>query len=110
MRDAERIQQGIKREKISKRIKQVIFFIAIAYLIWSIFVTILSVFTADKAECKFFQCNLIKFFNLKSLQDINNISKQINNSLYFGECFYKNERIDCGNLKISVFTNNNKSN
>jgi hypothetical protein len=93
-----------KRDLV-KLLKKILFFIAMAYLIWSIFVTIVSVFTADKVECKYFQCNLIKFFNMENLRDINNMSKQLNNSLYFGECYYKNERIDCGNIHINIFKN-----
>jgi hypothetical protein len=86
-----------------KILKKILVYIALFYLIWSIFVTVASVFSADKIECKYFQCNLIKFFNMDNLRDINNVSKQLNNSFYFGECYYKNERIDCKNVRINIF-------
>lgn len=102
-------QEKKEDKSIKKFLKQIIFIIAISYLIWSIFVTILSVFTADKIECRYLECNLIKFFNMENIRDLNNISKQLNNTLYFGECYYKGERINCGNLKVSIFKNNNVS-
>lgn len=89
--------------KLLKILKKILVYIALFYLIWSIFVTVASVFSADKIECKYFQCNLIKFFNMDNLRDINNVSKQLNNSFYFGECYYKNERIDCKNVRINIF-------
>jgi len=101
------VEEKEKKEKTKlDRIKTVLFYIAFAYLIWSIIVTVASVISADKIQCKYFQCNLIKFFNMENLRDINNVSRQINNNLIFGECYYKNERIDCGNIHVSIFKRN----
>jgi hypothetical protein len=81
------------------KITTILFLMVMGYLIFTIIIAASNFVLNDKIKCKYFQCDIKQIINISNLEKLNNTS-------FFGTCYYENQKIDCAKIKIKIFDKN----